>query len=482
MERAKKKKLYHLRVVATNILMGISVVAIAGILTLLAMGYNLSKDGGLEQSGLLQVRSNPSGATVKINGETQYGRTEMRKMLSEGRHDIVVTKSGYSTWNTTVDIEAGLLTRIDWIRLFPLQRTVENVNSYKTLRLVSASPDNYYLLLLPEDSATMQLIDIHADDIRYSSINLASFMYNDFDFTSSLVPDGQLEIVQWSENHNKFLLKWTTELGNLRWYLVDIANPSSSINLTQKFGYTLNFTDLQIADPAATKIWALESDNLRLINANDTTISAILVQSVEKFSSNTNAVSFIGTSASGNHIVGIYQEGERGSTTIQGIPTDATSYHVTLGKNWADNWLAYTIDNRLFVLAGNYPTYQSNTKLRTVAENDLEFTPSQLTTNPTNRFVVAASEERISTFDVELKSRTEFEFPGTTINWLDNFILWTDQDDKLTIIDFNGENRRSLTTIASGFDLALTSNNRWLYFLIPKPDDKPGFVLQRERL
>jgi len=196
MERAKKKQLYHLRVVITNILMGISVIAIAGILTLFAMGYSFSRDGGLERFGLLQVRSHPSSATVEIDGKIQTSRTEMRKLLSEGEHEITVTKPGYGTWSTTARIEPGLLTRIDWIRLFPLKRTVETVRKYPALRLVSTSPDKYYLALLPEDSDTIQLINIQTDDVKYGNIPLTDILYGLVETIEPLVPEGQLEIEQ----------------------------------------------------------------------------------------------------------------------------------------------------------------------------------------------------------------------------------------------------------------------------------------------
>jgi len=470
MERDKKKKLYNLRVLATNIFMAISVVAIASILTLLAMGYSLNKDGDFEQSGLLQIKSFPSGATVEIDGKTQFYRTEMSKMLSEGSHEVIVTKSGYSTWGTTLNIEAGLLTRIDWVRLFPLQRTVEDVHTYPALRLVSASPDSYYMALLTEDSTNLQLINIRADSVKYSNIDLMTFLPKDvpsIETTDDFIPTG-LEIIQWSENHNKFLLKWTFGK-TVYWYLVDVTKPEDSVNLTAKF--ILDFTDLQIADAAATKIWALESGNLRLIHTDNTTISSVFVTNVEKFSAGTNAVAFIGTNSKNQRIVGLYQEGEK-STTIQEIASSISTCDVVYGNNWKNNWIAYTLDNRLFVRVDDH----------IIAENDLEFTPALLAASPTSRFAVASSDEQITTIDTELEKRYDYAFPGASINWLDNHILWTDQDNQLTIIDFNGENRRELTAIASGFDLALTRNNRWLYFIVPQPNDQPGYVLQRERL
>ena len=84
MDRQRKKKIQNIRIIITNILMAISVIGIVFILMLIAMGYSFNEDGGLEQSGLAQISSRPKGATVEIDGETQFGHTDISKMLSSG--------------------------------------------------------------------------------------------------------------------------------------------------------------------------------------------------------------------------------------------------------------------------------------------------------------------------------------------------------------------------------------------------------------
>lgn len=486
MERAKKKKLNKIRVITTNIFMGITIVAIAGILTLLAMGYSLSRDGGLEQSGLLQVKSTPSGATVTINGDTQFYRTEMSKMLSGDTHNVLVTKSGYDTWEANVNIETGLLTRIDWVRLFPLEKTIETVHSYDSLRLVSVSPESHYFLLLPNDSPKAQIIDIRSDEVKYKTLDFATALH----LEKNTIPIGQLDIIAWNSNNTKFLLKWTHE-EIVEWHLIDTQKTESSINLTQAF--QLNFTDLQIVDDAATKIWALESGNLRLIHVDTTTISSILVSNIDTIYSNAEAIALIKTNpTTSKRTVELYKEGEKGTTTLHKLPEDATSV-IAMGSNWTGDWVAYTVNERFFVLSGKYPSYEtakSAKTFKTIFENDLDFVPTAITPNPTERFAIASADTKISAADIEIGERYYYEFSSNDkINWLDNFLLWSDHDNTLTVIDFNGLNRRSLGDIATGYTLGLTSNNRWLYFISSKTteatESEPEattYLLQRERL
>lgn len=139
MEWTKSKKFRNLRVIATNIFMCISVIVIVFILMMIAMGFTFTESGKLEQAGLIQIVSYPSDASVSIDGDAQFGHTEFSKMLSSGSHQIKITKPGYDSWNKDQKIDAGLLTRIDWIRLFPKKSQTTDVHSFEDLRLATFS-------------------------------------------------------------------------------------------------------------------------------------------------------------------------------------------------------------------------------------------------------------------------------------------------------------------------------------------------------
>ena len=103
MDRQKTKRIRSARVIATNIFMGIAVVAIVAVLMLIAMGFSFNEKGNLEQSGLLQIASQPGRATVEIDGSQLLSPTEVNKMVSSGEHDIKVSKSGFDTWSKHIN-------------------------------------------------------------------------------------------------------------------------------------------------------------------------------------------------------------------------------------------------------------------------------------------------------------------------------------------------------------------------------------------
>lgn len=477
MERAKKKKLRSVRVIATNLFMGLSVIVIVTVLTLLAMGYNFNKEWELEQSGLVQVNSNPSDAVVDIDGDTQLSRTGMSKMLSAGEHSIKISKPGYDVWERVLNVESGLLTRVDWARLFPITRTIENVRDYKSLRLLSMSPDNQFLLLLPKDTAVAQIINIKDDEIKYSN----------FDFGAALglkkneIPKGELDIVRWNKNSDKFLLKWTVD-EKASWHLVDTKRPSNSIDMSARF--LLNFGDMLMASDAADKIWALESGNLRLINTTELTISGVLISGIESLVNNAATVAYVRTDPEVGKIVGIFKEGEQLGTTIKRIGSEIKSVKVALGSYWGDDWIAYSMDNRISVHSGTYPSYgKSASSLKIIAEHDIAFTPEFIETSPGGRFVAMANKKQVATVDVELKEYWEYEVDTEqkTFNWLDHFMTWETLDDKLIVRDFDGNNRREISEVANDMLVSLTENNRWLYYFAPADEDG-ALHLKRQRL
>ena len=461
----------------TNIFMGISVIVIVSVLILLAMGYSFNKDGSIEQSGLIRVNSNPRGALVEIDGEAQFGKTEMSKMLSAGEHMITVSKPGYDIWRRTLNVEAGLLTRLDWARLFPLEKIVETVHEYDSLRLMSVSPDNQYLLFLPEGNEKIQMINIKDDDVKYNFVDLGVAL----GLTDSEVPGGSLEIAQWSRNSEKILLKWT--LGETTsWVLVDVKNALNSVDLSEKFG--LGFSKILMAGGNGDKLWAVENGNLRLINISNLTISGVLINGLEAVANDGGTVAYARTNEAGERLVGIYREGERGGATVQKLSSDIKEVRVAVGAYWGDDWIAFSLDDRMSVRLGSFPSFERATSsLETIAEHDIGFIPEFISVSPGKRFAMAINGNQVVAMDAELREHWTYVVDGEwdRVDWLDDFLTWEILENKLVVRDFDGNNRREISEVAGGTRVALTENGRWLYFVAPIGEDGK-YILQRGRL
>lgn len=473
MDRRKTKKIQNARIVATNIFMGLSVIAIVFVLMLVAMGFTFNESGNLEQSGLVQVSSNPSGATVEIDGVTQFGRTQISKMLSANEHNIKITKAGYDTWEKKLKVDAGLLTRIEWVRLFPLKSETSDVASFGEPRLVAVSNDRKRMLYSEKESSTLLSIDLQGEKAKRTKLELAKVL----GVSNSLVLNGTLSVIAWNSSDNKIILNWAHD-DTSNWYLVDLENTENTIDLTKKF--SLKFTNILIANDSASKLWALENGNLHLIDTSNLTISATKIANVERITNNKDIVLYLTTDKTDNkRMIRLYKDGESGSSDIAEVKSATAIVTLAMGTYWGDNWFAYNIDNKVTILTGTPPSADKprNNTLKTLLSRDLEYTPQHISANNNQRLVVFATDHNLMSYDVETRNYydSSFESTLTSINWLDDFLFWQRHEDKIIIQDFDGGNRRELLKkVNTQLPIALSENNKWLYFfeLTEEVDEK----------
>jgi hypothetical protein len=120
-------------------------------------------------------------------------------------------------------------------------------------------------------------------------------------------------------------------------------------------------------------------------------------------------------------------------------------------------------------MAGKYPTYRksnSSTLKQIVSHKELNYTPTSVSVNNSQRIIVFWSGKDVASIDIETRDYFDFELDtSNTIKWLDNYLLWESTGDKIIIRDFDGDNRREIINHAKSADHAIiTSNNDWLYF------------------
>lgn len=85
----------------------------------------MTSSGRIEQSGLVQIHSAPTGATVEIDGNTIFSRTNLSRSLTPGEHSLKLSRDGYDTWQKNIKMSSGMLLRLYYPRLFLLNRKPE---------------------------------------------------------------------------------------------------------------------------------------------------------------------------------------------------------------------------------------------------------------------------------------------------------------------------------------------------------------------
>lgn len=463
MDRAKAKKMRNIRVIATNIFMSISVVAIVFVLMLVAMGFTFNESGGLEQAGLAQIVSHPSGANVEIDGNNQMSRTEFSKMLSSGTHNIRISKPGYDTWVKDLKVDAGLLTRVEWVRLFPKKFESQDTLSFNNLQNATFSADRKHLIVQEKDSNSLKYIDIQSDNPRVDELSLNDCLST----KDKLDSKGNLSFIAWNEDNSRVIAKWTVGEKS-SWHLIDLNHPDHSTNLSQT--YNLTFSSILIANDGATKLWALEKGKLHLIDNNNHNVSDAIASNIEKVANNKGAVSFVNKDGDKYHL-NIFKEGEQGYTELATLDNadDESIIRLAMGTYWSEEWLAYSVDQQLKIISGKYPNYDKDKKpsLEEKYDGKIDFLPQLASVNANQRILVLSGDNKLLSYDFETKEKYDVELSGplTNINWLDTYIIWQTIDNKIVARDFDGDNRREIIpSVDNPFPAVISENNKYLYY------------------
>ena len=108
-ERERRERRHMIKVVIAEAGMVFAVVAIVAVATLASMGFFVSSNGSIEQSGLAQIHSIPTGASVELDGSTLFSRTNLSRTIPEGEHHLKMTRANYDSWENTIKMRPPAL-------------------------------------------------------------------------------------------------------------------------------------------------------------------------------------------------------------------------------------------------------------------------------------------------------------------------------------------------------------------------------------
>jgi hypothetical protein len=150
--------------------------ALAGVALLSASGYTIDlKSGTAAKTGLLVLDSQPSGASITVNGKPRSERTGARLKLFAGTYQVKVEEPGTAPWEQQVRIEPGQAVINEHIRLFTAPatptRVAEAVTTYavapngRRVAWLAPAPDGIALQTAPvaDPAAAERLATLPAD-------------------------------------------------------------------------------------------------------------------------------------------------------------------------------------------------------------------------------------------------------------------------------------------------------------------------------
>lgn len=474
MDKERRKKLQTTKLVITEIFMLVIIVLTVVILTFVVMGYRLTEDGKLEQSGLIQVDSIPTGAKVTIGEETLSSETNTSKVLPEGEYEVKLKKDGYTSWHKTVRVHSGFLTKLSYPRLYKTERKTETMQKLSSAPLIySVSPSRESILLAESGSSKFQLLNISSEAIKT----------NDIDLSKLLLSKGELptnpKVISWSEDANRLILSYDHTDGT-HLAIVDLERPESSFDLTSYFG--LKISTLHFRDRRGDKLFILENGNLRTASFADKQLSNVLISNILSFSNSGPKIALVRQLQDGGKEFAIINEDATSDISLS--KTTATYAEIILSEYIGRPTLVLAEDTKIKIYRGELPTEDisaQNPLPKPVGEIDLAFgEPSVLEMRAKEQILLASKNTDFTIFDLENYTPSSFSLSSALTFWPDEYTIGLISDGHLTVRDFDGTNVETLSKAEPGYDAVITKDNKYLYFV--QKDSEDNLTIVRENI
>lgn len=466
--------------------MTLSVLTIVFVLILIMLGYRFDRVAGtLEQGGLVQFNSIPTGANLTIDAARLSATTSTKITLAAGQHAITMSRNGYNPWQKTVEVKSGSILWLNYARLIPTNLSVDNIAKLPAVTSTVPSPNRKWIAMTTEKTTpAVTLADIGSDTPELKTLTLPEAIYA----KPENVANQSFLLSTWSASSRYLLLEHSYD-DKKEWIVVDTEDVAKSKNITTIFDVAVS--NVQFSRSNDNVLFVLMNGDVRRIDIEAATISAPLVRNIAEFSFYDQSTIVYTTTvdvATKSRSVGYRQDDASEPRVIRTYSDDGLiPLHVSIDKYYNQPYVAIAYGNTVEILSGSLPRSDSNEalSLTAVATMSTPETISFLSSKTDGRFFVAQHGKSYSVYDLELQKATTTTLRGeapleSELGWIDGYMLWGSLDGKLRLYEFDGANQHDIMPILAGQNPTLTANNRYLY--APTTDENGAFYLSRVRL
>ncbi|MCL2037642.1 PEGA domain-containing protein [Candidatus Saccharibacteria bacterium] len=437
-----------------------------------AMGFRFDFESRqVSQVTLLQLGSFPTGADIDINDRRLSSRTPARTNIKSGQVTVNMSRDGYRPWSKTVEALPSTVRWLTYARLVPENVQTESIKNFDQVDQMIASPDGRWLLIhTTPNSRELTLADTNDPrKIQFSTLTIDPIQVA----TPTEDQAESFAIVEWDQGSRYILLKHV--IGETTEFLrLDRKNPTETKNLTRDFN--LNIREPHFSGTSGNVFFALTDTDLRRFDFSGGTVSAPLVSHVQNYRAYKNGrLAYVSLEIKDEQVkqtVGIYDDGQ-----VQVIKTYAEEASMIAEfKEYNNNYYLAVARGEAVAIYLN-PLDTSNKSLPIVLSSPGGI--NLMSFSPTGRFVMAAHENKIVSYDIETDEGYSFEFGENVgaLNWIDDFHTVDISGGSISLVEFDGANRQR---IVSGRTTAVLSTNG--KFLFSLSDAAGGVVFQRSKM
>ena len=464
---SKRKKRAQLAFIYT--LMSVSIVSIVAILVLIMLGYRFNRfDGRVEQGGLVQFDSRPSGATVNVDGATLANKTASKITLTTGHHTVTISRDGYNDWQKDVEVKAGSVLWLNYALLFPKQPATSTISDLPAVSSVLASPDRKYVALVsaPADpNITVIPVNDDAPQIAKVAIAPATFTAPDADKPQSFA------LMAWDKDSRHGIVKHTYNDGKTEYLWIDLRGQDAQRNITTSLGVDIAYGEFSLDDSNIMYVLTTNHE-LRRINIPNGTLSGPLVANVASFTqADRSTVTFttlpdqtqrrsVGYLTNGSSVPRIM----RSTTDPESVP-----FSMSIAKYYGDQFMVFLKGQSVEIMKGDISASESNTlpSLASIAKFDTAAPVSSLVFSPYDkRFVAAEYAGGVAVYDLELGKLSTASFATAQtrpLDWLSPYHFATTAGGTYMYYDFDGTNGQTVAIHALDLPVTLSENGKYSY-------------------
>ncbi|MGB4762156.1 MAG: PEGA domain-containing protein [Candidatus Saccharimonas sp.] len=484
MHKQKSKLRERTQLVFIYSLMIAAIVSMLAILVLVIQGYRYNRfDGRIEQGGLVQFNSRPSGATVSVDDIELANKTASKITLTAGEHTVKMWRSGYNEWKKAVDVRPGTVLWLNYTLLFPTKPVVSTGATFDQVTSVIVAPNNEWLAAVSNPkSANIHLVRLGTDTPTSTSIALPVGSYT----AAADETTHSFKVMSWDKDSESVLVQHDYD-GKREYLVATLRGGEGVYNLTTQLG--VDASQVSFSQGDSNVLYLLTTANeLRRATISSSTLSGPLATNVSGFSATDDRIITYETFADslGKRGVGYVSGGSNKSKQIASYElANEVSLHARVGMYYGDRFLTVAHGGSIDIMSGSLPQSDSNDTLDldTVSRIDAASNLTWVGFSPgDNRMVYAQSGDKLITYDLELNLQSAITLPASAarvVDWIDGFHVATTAGGTATYYDYDGTNVQQIADVALDLPIALSSNDKYLYYFAPS---EHGVSLYRVRL
>ena len=483
MHHNSNKRRTRVRLTLTYSMMGLAVVGAVTVLVLILQGYRFNRyDGKVEQGGLVQFDSRPSGATVELDDVALSAKTASKLTVSVGAHTVTMTKDGYTSWSKSVTVKAGGVLWLNYARLYPKNPVVSTSATYDAVSAALVSPNRKQVVTLGvSNQAVFYVTPLNDDKPQTQRVTIASDKLTAASDATSV----SFGLVAWDQDSQYVIVRHNFD--SKTEYLSLNVSDGTTVNVTKVLGVDISKVEYVIGDHNAVYVLNTAHE-VRRGDLAAATISGPLLSGVADFAqADRSTITYETVRANdGSRSVGYLTNGASRPRTVHTVNNDGTStLKFRIGTYYGDHFLVLAYGDTTTIYTADVPSSDSSSSLSWKRVGWLA-TPGgvrYLGFSPeTKRFVYAQMASTAATYDLETDVVAKVTFQGQLsreLEWVDDFHIGSTANSESYFYDFDGTNGRAVAANVLDIPSTISENEKYFFYFTA---DGPKVALKRVQL